>query len=154
MIVCENILLSGQRGPRIDQIATSTFYLPPIRAEAAEDVVYEFSIETLEGAPASASLGVFFEAAIRTTGGAVGDQSDFTDANPMWRQLNAMDDGALLLDGDWPTRMANQATTFPRGPIVRRIKGGVTHRLRVTPSYSGGTSPAFVMSCTAKVRYL
>lgn len=138
--------MSGQKGTRIDQVATSTFYLPEFRASAAEEIVYKFAIERLDGAPTSASLQVFFEAAMRTTGGAVGDQSDFTDANPIWRTLNAMDDAHLLPDGDWPTRMANQATTFPRGPVIRTIKGGFSHRLRIVPSYSGGTAPAFVMS--------
>lgn len=156
MIAVRNVILSGQRGPRADQIASGTFYTPEVRADAADETLYKFLVESLEGAPTSASLRVWFQVAMRTTGGVVGEglgQDNFTDKKPVWVTINAVDQEHLLPDGDWPTRMANQATSPPR-MVMRRIKGGMSHRLAIQVVYSGGTTPAFVMSCENEVRYL
>lgn len=156
MIAVRNVLLSGQRGPRTDQIATSTFYTPEIRADAAEETLYKFALEALEGAPTTASFTVRFQIALRTSRGVMGQglgEDNYTDKAPIWVTINADTHRDLLPDGDWPTRLANQTTTLPL-LIVRRIRGGFSHRLAITPTYAGGTNPAFVMSCENELRYV
>lgn len=139
-IAVRNIILQGQRGPRLDQAMNGTFYTPEIRADAAEETLYTLTIEGLEGAPASASYRVWFEMAHRNTRGVYGKgfgEDNFVDKGYKWVTMNAVDHAGLLPDGDWPTRVANQASTFPL-TLTRRIKGGFSHRLRITCTTGGG----------------
>lgn len=152
MIGCRNILLSGQTGPIVGTVATSVFTTPEIRAGAAIETVYRFVIEGITGSPTTASLTAKFQMAQRTTGGQTGGAGAVTDALPIWSDMNADTGRDLLPDGDWPTLIADQTLASPL-VIVRRVKGGFSHRLAITPTFTGGTSPAFSMTLEAEVRY-
>lgn len=155
MLACRNVILSGQRGPQKDAIAVAAFTTPEIRADAATETLYKFVVEAVEGAPTSALLTVAFQAAHRTTGGVVGQgvgQDNFTDRKPVWQTLNSDEHRDLLPDGDWPTLLADQTLAAPV-VFFRRIRGGMSHRLLITPTLTGGTTPAFVMSVENEVRY-
>lgn len=59
---------------------------------------------------------------------------------------------AYLPAGDWPALLADQNLAAARS-IMRTIKGGFRHRVVLTPAFTGGTSPAFVVSCVAQTRF-
>lgn len=152
MITCRNVLLSGQTGPQENAAATSVFYTPEIRSQGAVETLYKFVVEDVVGSPSSASLTVAWQAALRTTMGNVGDTTDFTDANPVWVTIAAASYAAILPDGDWPSPLADETLAAPV-LYLRRILGGFSHRLAITPSFTGGTSPGFVMSLECETRY-
>jgi len=58
---------------------------------------------------------------------------------------------SLLPGGAFPSVLATQALSTPR-LISRRVMGGARTRLVLTPTFTGGTSPMFVVSATANVR--
>lgn len=55
-------------------------------------------------------------------------------------------------DGDWPSPLADETLAAPV-LYLRRILGGFSHRLAITPSFTGGSSPGFVMSLECETRY-
>lgn len=152
MITARNIILSGQFGPTTDVPATGVFYTPEIRADAAEEVVYRFVVESLEGTPTNAWVTVAFQICQRTSGGGLGDIGKHTDAVPIWQTVDANTHRGLLPDGDWPTRVAYEASVLPI-VLSRRIRGGCSNRLAIAPGYIGGTTPAFRMTAECEVRY-
>lgn len=152
MITARNLLMSGMKGPTTLAIATSTFYTPEHRADAAIETLYRLTIEGLDGAPTSALLTVAFQICQRSSNGVTGGIAAYTDAVPVWSTIDANRHGGFLPDGDWPTRIANQASTFPL-MFTRRIRGGCSNRLAITPSYGGGTTPAFRITLESETRY-
>lgn len=145
--------MSGQTGPIIGTPATSVFALPELRCDAAVETIYRITVEGASGSPTSAVLKAEFQIAQRTSGGASQGAGAVTDALPIWQTIDANTHASLLPDGDWPTRIwrVEDATTVV---VARRILGGHSHRLRLTPSLGGGTTPGIIMTVEAETRYL
>lgn len=157
MIAVRSLLLSGQCGPKTDVRAIAPFYTPEIRADNAVETVYRFTIEGMVGTPTSARLFARFQVGQRTSGGvipglgveAVDPQ---TDNRPIWQNVDANSNPALMPDGDWPTRLWRNEDGN-NVVIERRIKGGSSNRLWVNPSLVGGTNPGIIMTLEVEVRY-
>lgn len=58
---------------------------------------------------------------------------------------------SILPDGDFPGVLADQTLAAPR-VITRKVAGGSRTRLVLTPTFTGGTSPAFKVSAQAVTR--
>lgn len=153
MIVCRNILMSGQTGPILGTPATTAFTTPELRCDDADEVVYRITVEGTVGSPTSAFLKAEFQIAQRTTNGEFGGSEAYTDRNPIWQSIDANTHGGMLPDGDWPTRIwrSEDGTTVV---VQRRIRGGCSNRLKLTPIISGGTSPGIKITVEAEVRYV
>lgn len=156
MITVRNMLLNGQYGQRSAAEGAGTYYFPIMRTNAAVETVYAVTIERLVGAPSSARLQLFFQS-VQSTSQGIDSSNNVTDLKPLPFTLNADDHRDLLPDGDWPTTVADQTMTTTVGAssihLIRRIKGGFQHRLGFTQSFTGGTTPAFVMTIEQQVRY-
>lgn len=161
-----SVLLNGQPGPIRGTIPATgvTFYTPRIRgARSAQEVVWKICVESVLGSPTTASLAMAFQAGISTSQGnqtppsGVGDGEGgnryyFTDVAPQYQTLNDDEHGTLLKDGDFPIVLADQTLAAPK-LFIKRVVGGFDQRLAITPTYSGGTSPQFIMTIEIEVRY-
>lgn len=58
----------------------------------------------------------------------------------------------ILPGGDFPRVLADQTLASPR-LVTRKVAGGQRTRLVLTPTFTGGTAPAFSVSATATARY-
>lgn len=171
MISVRNLFLNGQAGPRdkpgvtLDTpIPVTPFYLPTMRTRNADETVWKILIQSLEGSPTAASLFMRFEGGLSTSGGDLtppegigvyppnGERYYWTDLRPQWTVLDGDTHRALLPDGDFPKVVASGTMTLPI-LYIKRIKGGFDHRLRINPSYTDGTTPAFKMTIEAETRY-
>lgn len=144
MIVCRNVLLNGQTQPVNTSGGTNPnpFYFPEHRAWWAEDIVYTIVVESVVGAPTAATATARFQAMQGTTQGlqSVGDEH-VNDVTPVW---------ADIASDEWPVVVGTQASVNQM--TVLRIKGGISHRLVLDFSFTGGTSPAFILSVESKMR--
>lgn len=161
-----SVLLNGQPGPIRGTLPTSgvTFYTPRIRgARSAKEVVWKILVESVAGSPTTATLGLAFQAGISTskgnqtppvgTGdGEGGQRYYFTDVAPQYATLNDDEHAALMPDGDFPVVAADQTLAAAK-LYVKRVVGGFDQRLAITPTFSGGTSPQFILSIEIEVRY-
>lgn len=121
----------------------------------AGDVVnFEVTVEALTGAPSAAALAVKFQVSPIEYRGYNLDWTTTGDPQA-WQDVAAADTylGKLLVDGDWPASLADQTfTTVVRGVARRFIVPPINClvRLALTPTFTGGTSPAFkVTVCNA-----
>jgi hypothetical protein len=117
--------------------ASGTTVAAQFDARVFDEAVYQITVESVTGAPTSWSLiPVFRQIMPRTLAAAEG-------------ALNAMDNGQLLPDGDWPVFSSAQVTNgiLPLlFPVTRRIRGGFIHRLALVAVLTGGTAPTLVVS--------
>lgn len=106
----------------------------------ASEVTFIVDVQALNGAPTSASLAAKVQGVMPHTTG-------YEMLNERLFDLDAAQAAALTADGqDWPAAVATEGSAFPV-TIQRTYKGfGKDLRLVLTPSFSGGTSPAFVVS--------
>lgn len=150
MITVRNILLSGQKGPFGTAEGSGTFYFPTCWSEAAQETVYQFSVEAVGGAPTSALLTAKFQSIQKTSQGNLANS--WTFMNPQYFDLAAAGNAGLLPDGDWPAVMADETLAGPVS-FIRRIRGGFPHRLAFTQTFTGGTEPYFYMTIEQLIRY-
>lgn len=166
-VAVRNLLLNGQAGPRVNPtqhpqstgLPPSTWYLPGGRCFDAEWVDWVILIQSLQGAPTTASIRFGFEIGLPTTHGDVQPQPapgtynfSYTDAYPAWQPISVNSHPHMLPDGPWPAVAADETLTG-EVMLLRRIRGGVNHRVRVDSSYTGGTNPAFILTVEQIQRY-
>lgn len=166
-VVIQNIMLNGQAGPKavptdnpqVTGLPGSSWYIPGGLTLACDWVEWIVIVQSLQGAPTTARFNLGFEMGVTTSFGNEQPQASpgtynfsYTDARPYWQSFRATDYPDLLPDGEWPEDMATQATSLPL-MVKRRVRGGFRHRLRVTTFYSGGTSPAFLLTVHQNQRY-
>lgn len=144
MIVCRNVLLSGQTQPRGTATGTNPnpFYFPEHRAWWCDDTIYTIVVQSVVGAPTTATLTARFQIAQPTTAGQQGG-SNYVDTVYVW--ADAPSDS-----GQWPVVIADQTAVN----VVKtfRIAGGISHRLVLDTAFTGGTTPAFVLTVESKMR--
>lgn len=116
-----------------------------IEAMGAKEVQWAILVESITGAPTTASLAAKFQVGAYEYGGYNIDYEPNADV-VTWQDVAAADGftGHLLLDGAWPAPLADQ-TLSTRRFVVRRLRLAFPGLVRVvmTPTFTGGTSPAF-----------
>ena len=143
MIVLRNLLMSNQPFPGVSAPAAGAWvYSPIIRTEAALEVLYNVGVNGLDGAPTTARLEMKFQSVLQTNGTII-------DGSPQYFDLT---DPAMLPDGNWPDPLANETLVAPVS-VIRRIKGGIRHRLAWRMTFTGGTTPAFRLTIEQLQRY-
>lgn len=159
MITCHGLLLNNQRGP-VYNVATGADYgLPEIRgARSAVETVYKIAVESVVGAPTTASLTFQPQGALTTSnGGGESGQNWLDTGDPLWTDLTYDEYPSLLPDGPFPLVVADHtyapATPASRRLLFRRIRGGFSHRLLVKQLFTGGTSPGFNITVEYEIRY-
>lgn len=132
MIVCRNVLLSGQCSPRNIAVDVNPvpFYFPEHRAWWCTDTVYTIVVEAVLGAPTTASLTARFQVAQPTSQGLVGS-SNYVDTLYIWADMPSD-------NGDWPVKVGDE--TSVNRMTVLRVAGGISHRLVLDPAFTGGAS--------------
>ncbi|MDB5420659.1 MAG: hypothetical protein JWR59_606 [Brevundimonas sp.] len=141
--------------------------LPEIEVGSGDILHLGILIEALNGAPTAATLAAKFQVCpIEANANVLNAETD-TAALP-WFDVAAADGlcGPLLLDGDFPSPLADQTyvrtasggtTVYPAGVKMfeRRIRGGALGRLIrcvLTPTFTGGTSPSWTITAAAAVQ--
>lgn len=109
----------------------------------ANEVTFVVDIQSLSGAPSTASLTASIQAVMpHTTGNQYLNERVFA--------LDATQLTNLTAEGeDWPNPVCTQASSFPVTVQRTYIGFGKDLRLTLTPSFTGGSSPAFVLSVLA-----
>lgn len=143
MISVKNVLLSGQRDSnKTATVNPATLNFPENDARWADDVIYTIVVESVVGAPTTALLVAKFQVAQTTTQGiSGGDFSHVTDNTYVWADVPSQ---------DWPVTVGDKDSV--NRVTVLRIAGGLRHRLVLTPTFTGGTAPAFVLSAECTTR--
>jgi len=107
----------------------------------AKELTFQIYVSALTGAPAAAKLEVSWELLIPNT--TVYQQF----ASPVWVPAEAGQLVSLIADGsDFPSPLCTEVTSLP---VVyqRTIKHfGYAARLKMTPTFTGGTTPGWTVS--------
>lgn len=117
-----------------------------IEVDPGTDLIADVLVESVNGAPSAASLACKFQVGMIVHDGLNIGAETFSKQIP-WVDVVASDGftGHGLLDGAWPTSLADQTLAADR-LISRRYRAtaiGRLIRLVLTPSFTGGTSPNF-----------
>lgn len=143
MIAARSIILASA-----ESLSAETVY-PGYRldlGDTAVEVTFIVDIQSLSGSPTTASLTAEVQAVMPHTTG-----NEF-----LTERVFSLSDGqaaALAAEGsDWPSPLCDQDTTYP-ATVQRTYRGfGKDLRLVLTPAFTGGTSPAFVISVVAHAK--
>lgn len=138
-----NVLLSNYK------LTTSgTLYVTPeIEVEGGELIDFDVLVESISGGPSAASLAAKFQVAPIEYNGFNMNTDVTSGVQRPWIDVVAADTftGHLLTDGAWPTTLADQTLAAHR-LVNRRLRVPALARLvrlALTPTYTGGTAPAF-----------
>lgn len=142
-IVVTNHIHNGYAMGAADALANSC----EIRSRWCNETIWIVSIESVSGSPAAASISCKFQARLTTFGGNTGNQEENVQnsQSEQWTDITNTNNPGTLPDDDWPATLADHTLASPV-IFVRRILGGFHHRLAFTTSFTGGSSPKFVVS--------
>lgn len=124
-------------------------WLPEVDARWADEIVYQVMVEQITGAPTSWSLKPYFQQLIGESQGQQEWALQFGQT-PTVATLDAVDNAALLPDGDWP--MFTEGLAIPLlTPVLRRIRGGFEHRLCFDWALAAGTAPTILLTVAGPI---
>lgn len=107
---------------------------------------FDVLVESVSGSPSAASLACACQIAPIE---ALGNNINYfaSGGQQQWQTVTAADGftGHLLLDGAWPTVLADQTLAAWRSVSRRLLIPPVSRqaRLSLTPTFTGGSSPSF-----------
>lgn len=117
-----------------------------IECNPGEVAFFEVLVESVSGGPSAAALACACQIAPINAKGYNINSYPSSDQQ-QWQTVTAADGftGHLLLDGAWPTSLADQTLSVWRS-VSRRLlipPIGRQARLNLTPTFTGGSSPSF-----------
>ncbi len=125
----------------------SAFSSSEIMVEPGEILSVSVMVESVSGAPTTASLAAKLQVAPIEYKGYSWNTDSVSGTQRPWIDVAVGDTylGHLLIDGAFPASLADQNITTPR-IVTRRFKVpplAQIVRVVLTPTFSGGTSPEF-----------
>jgi hypothetical protein len=132
-------------------------FLSPEMPRAIQDALVVVTVESVSGSPTTVTISPMFQYWHSIIGG---NQEEVIDGGSgisptiSWFTVAAVSNPSLLPDGDWPVAQDVSAAETANTPVsfARRIDGGFPWRLNVAWAFTGGTSPAMILSAIAYCR--
>lgn len=142
------VLATHQGGEPFPGSASSTsstdWYSHGVWAPWARDIEWLVNLEAPTGTPTAGAITATFEIYVPTY---AFNASQEASAGVKWVPVSQATNPTLFVDGseDWPTQLIGFGASSA-ALISRRIRTRYRHRLHLTSTLSGGTSPGCLLS--------